>query len=123
MHVIVHTKADGIDITHPSKTLVAVMMGEGFGWDQKRVDHEIDKWVNPAFGAAKLDVAVATPYVEALAKGGLSETEAILLIQDKDEVIGCLGHRLVDPSELPEDRTTRHLWEYTGTVIRVKPTR
>lgn len=52
---------------------------------------------------------LATRWVEALAHGGLTETEAVTLIGERDRPAGSLAMELADPADLPE-RYYRAAW-------------
>jgi hypothetical protein len=52
---------------------------------------------------------LARRWVDAMADGGLTETEAITLIGERDRPHGSTSMELIDPSELPE-RYYREAW-------------
>lgn len=129
MKLIIHRRADYISIAHPSPSLLASMTGSGEGWSQERIDLEVGKWVNPPAPEVGKSEGVVRPFFNAVARGGVTEDEAIELIRARNDPDDCLGCRVIDESELPaesKDRgitdTFRDAWEDTGTAVQVNMT-
>jgi|TARA_R100001086_G_scaffold224852_1_gene142921 hypothetical protein len=109
MKVQVHNRNDGgITISHFSPSLLAAMTGSGFGWSQERIDYEVGKFV----AAGKSD-SVIRPYMEAVANGGVTESQAIELIRAKNDKAGRLGSTVIEDTDLPSDRYFRNAWEWS----------
>ena len=108
MKIVVHKRSDGVSITHFSPSLLAVMTGRGYGWDQQRIDREIEKFV--ADGKA---VDTVRPYMNAVANGGVTEAQAIELIRAHAHKAGCLGCTVIEDTDLPTDLYFRSAWEWS----------
>jgi hypothetical protein len=106
--IVVHKHADGISITSFNTTLLALMTGNGYGWEQERIDYEVAKFV--AGGTAE---DVIRPYMNAVANGGITEVQAIDLIRAKDDKADCLGCTTIENTDLPTDRYFRNAWEWS----------
>ena len=108
MKVVVHNRNDGgVTISYFSSSLLAVMMGTGYGWNQERINYEVGKFV--AGGKAE---DIVLPYMEAVANGGVTEAQAIELINAKDDKANCLGCTVIEDTDLPSDQYFRDAWEW-----------
>jgi len=109
MKVVVHQRSDGgVIVSHFSPTLLAVMMGAGYGWSQQRIDREVEKFV-----LAGKATDVVRPYIMALANGGVTELQAIELIRAKSDRADCRGCVVIEDTDLPSDRYFRNAWEWS----------
>jgi len=114
MKILCYVRADkSVGIGHISHNLLALMMGDGYGWEQDRIDYEINKWVNPPAPEVGLSSAIATAYVNGIAKGGMTEDEAIDLIKAKFTPSYCVECHIIEDSDLQTDRYFRTAWEWS----------
>ena len=114
MKVLCYVRADkSVAIGHLNHDLIALMMGTGFGWEQDRIDYEINKWVNPPAPEVGLSSAIATAYINGIANGGMTESEAIDLIKAKDTPSDCSECHIIEDSDLQTDRYFRNAWEWS----------
>jgi hypothetical protein len=113
MKVVVHKHSDGISISNFSPTLLGIMTGTGYGWSQDRIDYEVGKFVNPPAPEVGRADSIIRPYIEAIARGGVTEDKAIDLIRAKDDKADCLGCTVIEDSDLPTDRYFRNAWEWS----------
>jgi hypothetical protein len=113
MKILCYVRADkSVAIGHIRHSLVTLMMGNGYGWEHDRIDYEINKWVNPPAPEIGLSSAIATPYINAIANGGLTEREAIDLIKAKDIPSDCSECHIIEDSDLQTERYFRDAWEW-----------
>jgi len=72
-------------------------------------------------------LAVVTPFVEGIAFGGLTETQAIdaiaalteLSLQNQGPEFFTVRRYIIDDADIPSDRTFREAWECPAGVIIV----
>lgn len=102
-----------------SQNELAILMGVGCGWDTEQIDRQIINF------ARSIPLGVATAWVHARAKGGLTEAEAIALIISKDSPAGTLATAVVEDAVLSpimkrtataEDRYFRDAIRWDDTV-------
>jgi hypothetical protein len=113
MKRIVRVRADGsVEIGSPNQALIAMMMDEGYGWDQERIDYEIKKWVHPpdethlgALPPRPKALDVATVYVETLAHGGVTENVAVATIAAMFRPSDTVEDHIVEQADLPAEHT------------------
>ena len=89
-------------------------MGAGYGWDQTRIDREVEKFVNPPAPEVGKAEGIVRPYMEAVANGGVTEAQAIELIRAKNDKPDCLGCTVIEDTDLPSDRYFRNAWEWSA---------
>jgi len=112
MKVVAHKHVDRVVITHFSPSLLAVMTGTGYGWSQDRIDYEVGKFVNPSAPEVGKTDSIIRPYIEAIARGGVTEDRAIDLIRARSDFSDCLGCTVIEDTDLPSDRYFRNAWEW-----------
>ena len=68
MKVLIYVREDkSVTVGHLNHDLIALMGGDGFGWNQEKIDYEINKWVNPPPPEEGLPLRIAKAYVEGIA--------------------------------------------------------
>ena len=113
MKVVVHNKGDsGVTITHFNPSVLAIMTGNGYGWNQEQIDYEVNKFVNPPAPETGKADDIVRPYIEARARGGVTEAQAIDLINAKNDKSDCRGCTVIEDTDLPTDRYFRNAWEW-----------
>ena len=118
MKCIVHKFSDGtVEISHISPTCLAALTGNGGLIREEQVAQQIAKMSSPPAPEVGLPLDIATNWVNAIHKGGLTETAAIALLAAKDNPPDCVECYVKEESTLPVDRNFRAAWEApTGTV-------
>jgi hypothetical protein len=89
------------------------MTGNGYGWEQDRIDYEVGKFVNPPAPEVGRADSIIRPYIEAIARGGVTEDKAIDLIRATIDSSDCLGCTVIEDTDLPTDRYFRNAWEWS----------
>lgn len=117
MKVVIHkrpTDEDGsaIEIQHFNPFLLSLMTGNGHGWDADRIAYEVGKFTNPPSPEVGKSVDVVQPYINALARGGVTESQAIELIRAMSDKSDCAGCVVAEDTDLPSDRYFRNAWEW-----------
>jgi len=82
-----------------SKTLLAIMTGEGNGWDADQRLNIINRYVNLG-----QNFDIAATYVMGMAVGGLSEESAMKAIMENDKKTDVLNCWLINEETLPPER-------------------
>jgi hypothetical protein len=100
------------------------MRGQGYGWDDDEISHEIAKWVNGG-----MPLLIATAFVNGVGRGGLTEAEAIESIRNQSHssmADSCISCRVIEDTDLPAEQaergirpTFRDAWEDDGAAIKV----
>lgn len=109
----------GVTITHVNSKLVALMTGQGNGWEQGEIDYEVQKFVSPPSPEIGKAENIIRPYIEAMARGGVTEAKALGLINDKDHRAGCIKCIVIEDTDLPSDRQSRDSWEWDDTTGQI----
>jgi len=108
MKISVHLRLDGgVTITHYSKELVGVMTDAGYGWGIEQISYEVNKFV-----LSGKSIEIVQPYIEAMANGGVTELEAITLIQNMINPSDCIRCIILEDTDLPNDMDFRDAWEW-----------
>lgn len=117
MKTTLYRKVDGgVVNAPPSPSWLAIVTGKGLGWSDDVIAFEIAGFQapgSPESGWAGFSFDVATRFVNAMAHGGLSEDEALILLSDRlMEQGGYTQTAIVDDADLPtelvsESRTFR----------------
>jgi hypothetical protein len=120
---------NSIRVNNPNPDFVAFLMRDNGSSDLSGVDWEVAKTLQEtdsdtasfqsdwrAFLASKLGTPrelVIRRFEEAKVTGGLTETEALTVIMERDcrEFCECVG--IMEDSDLPSDRYFRDAWEWS----------
>ena len=124
-----HRPENSVRVGKPSPGFVALLMRDNGSSDLSGVDWEVAKTLQEtdsdkasfqsdwrAFLASKLGTPrelVIRRFEEAKVTGGLTETEALTAIMERDcrGFCECVG--IVEDSDLPSDRYFRDAWEWS----------
>lgn len=102
MKVIMRTRSDGrVTRSTPTPEVMAALTGSGYGWSDEKIEREIYKFTHPPEGEPALTETAARRWVEGLAKGGLTEDEAMECVQCRMELKPVILSTVVDEATLP----------------------
>jgi hypothetical protein len=131
MKVIVFLRDDNsVAISHISSVILDVLTGSGEFIQESRIEQEIAKhligsdsdsekayavnWENFLTSKKGSDREIkARRFVEGLARGGLSESEAIVIMADFTIPDDCTSYQIAEDTEIPTDRYFRNSWEWS----------
>jgi hypothetical protein len=131
MKVIVFLRDDNsVAISHISSVILDALTGSGEFIQESRIEQEIAKhligsdsdsekayavnWENFLTSKKGSDREIkARRFVEGLARGGLSESEAIVIMADFTIPDDCTSYQIAEDTEIPTDRYFRNSWEWS----------
>ena len=131
MKVIVFLREDNsVAIGHISPVVLDALTGSGEFIQESRIEQEIAKhligsdsdsekayavsWENFLTSKKGSDREIkARRFVEGLVRGGLSESEAIVIMADFTIPDDCTSYQIAEDTEIPTDRYFRNSWEWS----------
>jgi hypothetical protein len=106
---LLFVQSDGtLNIGRPAPKAWAALIGSGGLIRASDIEHETAKQV-----LGGIPEAVARRWANACVTGGLSETEALELLRDRDASTDTARTVFVKDADLPTDRYFRDSWEWS----------
>ena len=106
MHTILHKLPDGgVGSYPPNPKVLDIITGSGFGWSDAQAAWEAKKFTDPGppeSGWPGFNLTFATEWIEALARGGLTEAQALNLFKRRTQLRrGYTVSAIINDSQLP----------------------
>ena len=104
----------GVGLYSLSPRVLALFTGVGYEWSDAQIAGEIVNFMVPSGeGGPGYSEAIATEWMTALGRGGLSEEEAQDLLRRRmDDRHGYAASEVLEDTDLPSDRYFRDAWEW-----------